>query len=60
MSPADKPPRPRPTATENRPAAKRPWQTPRVRTGQLFESNSLACGKNTPLIPQCVQNPMSS
>jgi hypothetical protein len=24
---------------------KRPWQRPQVKTGQLFESNSLACGK---------------
>jgi hypothetical protein len=24
---------------------KRAWQRPQVKTGQLFESNSLACGK---------------
>jgi len=31
-----------------------------VRTGHLFESNSLACGKNTPALDQCIQNPVSS
>jgi hypothetical protein len=24
---------------------KRPWQTPTVKTGSLFEANSLACAK---------------
>jgi len=43
-----------------RPAGKRVWQAPRVRTGHLFESNSLACGKNTPALDQCIQNPVSS
>jgi hypothetical protein len=43
-----------------RPAGKRAWQAPRVRTGHLFESNSLACGKNTPALDQCIQNPVSS
>jgi hypothetical protein len=34
--PERKPPRPR---------SKKRWEPPRVKTGQLFESNSLACGK---------------
>lgn len=42
------------------PIAKRPWQQPRVRTGHLFESNSLACGKNSGVDEQCVQNPLMS
>jgi hypothetical protein len=25
---------------------KRQWQRPRIKSGRLFESNSLACGKN--------------
>jgi hypothetical protein len=61
MTPPSKPARERPTedavpAT----AGKRAWQPPRIRTGHLFESNSLACGKNTPLLEQCIQNPVSS
>ena len=64
MSPAGKSPSPPDDApTEKqapRPAGKRPWQAPRVRTGHLFESNSLACGKNTPALDQCIQNPVSS
>jgi len=32
-----------------------------VKTGTLFESNSLACGKNTPMTDECgVQNPLQS
>jgi hypothetical protein len=27
---------------------KRQWHRPQVKTGQLFESNSLACGKTIP------------
>ena len=27
-------------------AKKKPWESPRVKSGRLFESNSLACGKN--------------
>ncbi len=26
-------------------AKKKPWEPPRVKSGRLFESNSLACGK---------------
>ena len=33
---------------------KKTWQRPRIRSGKLFESNSLACGKNTP-IEECMQ-----
>jgi hypothetical protein len=63
VSPGPKSPSPRDdVARELRPepAAKRTWQTPRVRSGHLFESNSLACGKNTPALDQCLQNPVSS
>jgi len=62
MVPADtkSPPPADDTPEPTRPAGKRPWQTPRVRTGHLFESNSLACGKNTPAMDQCIQNPVSS
>jgi len=37
---------------------KRQWHRPQVKTGQLFESNSLACGK-TPTAPneQCMMGP---
>jgi hypothetical protein len=34
------------TRKPTRPARKRQWQRPRVKTGQLFESNSLACNKS--------------
>lgn len=27
-------------------AKKKPWEKPRVKSGRLFERNSLACGKN--------------
>ena len=41
--------------------AKKTWQPPRVKSGQLFESNSLACGKNGPINEECgVQNPLQS
>lgn len=63
MAPSQKTPAP-PDETApdapRRPPAKRAWQAPRVRTGHLFESNSLACGKNTPQLDQCIQNPVSS
>jgi hypothetical protein len=39
---------------------KRAWRAPRVTSGKLFESNSLACGKNSPRFEQCYQNPTSS
>ena len=58
MSPGPKPPRK--TARTQAPVVKRPWQPPRVRTGHLFESNSLACGKNVEYLDQCVQNPATS
>lgn len=43
-----------------RPTAKKKWERPRMKTGHLFESNSLACGKNAPQIEQCLQNPTQS
>jgi hypothetical protein len=48
-----------PTSAENpppppeAPPAKRKWDPPRIQSGQLFESNSLACAKNGPEIEQC-------
>jgi len=62
VPPAEKKPAPGTSTTDaaSRPSGKRSWQTPRVRTGRLFESNSLACGKNTPTLEQCIQNPVSS
>ncbi len=52
---ADKPPR-KPT----RAAAKKPWQRPQIKSGRLFESNSLACGKNGPGLDSCEQFPKMS
>ena len=41
--------------------SKRPWVRPQVKTSRLFEANSLACGKNSPLTEECgVQNPQQS
>lgn len=64
MSPAAKSPSPPDDAAPEKQTppsgGKRAWQAPRVRTGHLFESNSLACGKNTPALDQCIQNPVSS
>ena len=61
MLPGERKPRKSPAEPDELPVAKRPWQQPRVRTGHLFESNSLSCGKNgsTP-IEQCMQNPLTS
>jgi len=38
------------TRKPNRPPPKRQWRRPQVKSGQLFESNSLACGKS-PAMP---------
>jgi hypothetical protein len=35
---------------------KKAWASPRLKTGQLFESNSLACGKSSEETDQCLQN----
>ena len=43
-----------------KPARKRQWQRPRVKSGKLFESNSLACGKNGPGTEDCENNPLMS
>ena len=32
---------------------KKSWESPRVKSGQLFEANSLACGKSDPHTDQC-------
>ena len=42
------------------PRPKKPWEPPRVKTGHLFESNSLACGKNGPGNEECLNNPTQS
>ena len=39
---------------------KRRWEPPRIKTGQLFESNSLSCGKSNMMMEPCQQNPQSS
>jgi hypothetical protein len=39
---------------------KKPWESPRVKTGRLFESNSLACGKNSQETDQCHMIPTMS
>lgn len=46
-SPQESPPAPAP----------RVWYPPRIRTGQLFESNSLACFKASNAMLECGQNP---
>lgn len=51
---ADKPKR-----NPDRPA-KKTWQKPRIKSGRLFESNSLACGKNGPGQEMCEQIPKAS
>ena len=56
MSPPQRVPR-SPPGEQAPPVVKRPWQPPRVRTGHLFESNSLACGKSTPQLEQCSAEP---
>lgn len=40
--------------------AKKAWQKPRIKSGRLFESNSLACGKNGPGMESCEQFPKMS
>ncbi|HVZ75447.1 MAG TPA: hypothetical protein VHJ20_23890 [Polyangia bacterium] len=32
---------------------KKTWESPRVKSGRLFEANSLACGKSDPDTDQC-------
>jgi hypothetical protein len=36
--------------------SKKMWEPPRLKSGQLFESNSLACGKNSGATQQCMIN----
>jgi hypothetical protein len=40
--------------------AKKAWQKLRIKSGRLFESNSLACGKNGPGMDSCEQFPKMS
>ena len=37
-------------------AGKEPWIKPRLKSGKLFEVNSLACGKSTGQTSSCFQN----
>jgi hypothetical protein len=53
---AEKPPR-KPLAKTKK---KKTWESPRVKTGRLFESNSLACGKNSDMTDQCHTIPTMS
>ena len=39
---------------------KKRWEAPRIKSGQLFESNSLACGKDNDGTEQCQQIPTMS
>jgi len=49
-------PDPKNPANPNTPApARRRWEKPRVDSGQLFESNSLACSKSGPQVEECLQ-----
>lgn len=45
-----------------RAGAKKKWESPRVKSGSLFESNSLSCGKNgtPPSDENCLANYTSS
>jgi hypothetical protein len=49
---ADKTPRKSPPPKSK----KKQWESPRVKSGQLFESNSLACGKNNSGMDECMDN----
>ena len=40
--------------------AKKRWSAPKIDSGPLFESSSLACGKNSGAIESCIQNPTTS
>jgi hypothetical protein len=53
----------RPQRNPSRPSkspGKKVWQKPRIKSGRLFESNSLACGKNGPGPEQCEMSPKMS
>jgi hypothetical protein len=43
-----------------RPRPKKTWLRPEIKSGRLFESNSLACGKNGPGLEACEQFPKVS
>lgn len=40
--------------------AKKTWRRPNIKSGKLFESNSLACGKSGPGLESCEQFPKVS
>ena len=40
--------------------ARKPWARPEIRTGKLFEVNSLSCGKSFGSTGQCIHNPTTS
>ena len=50
----------KPPRKPDRTAAKKSWQRPQIKSGRLFESNSLACGKNGPGLDACEQFPKMS
>jgi hypothetical protein len=54
----------RPSTTKHQkepaPPKKRDWHPPTIKTGQLFESNSLSCGKSNMMMEPCLQNPQNS
>lgn len=38
---------------------RKPYRLPRVTTDRIYERYGLACGKNSPMDPNCVKNIMS-
>ena len=40
--------------------SRKKWVRPALRTGKLFEMNSLACGKSSPITQSCFNNPTNS
>jgi hypothetical protein len=60
MAEPDDPKGPVPPDAEAPGPAKRSWQPPKIHTGQLFESDSLACMKAGPEPLECASSPPES
>jgi hypothetical protein len=41
------------TDTSRKKNKKKDWESPRIKSGQLFEASSLACGKSDRMVDQC-------
>jgi hypothetical protein len=52
--------KPKEPAPAKKRKSKRAWEAPRIKTGQLFESSSLSCGKSNVMMEPCQQIPQSS